>query len=65
MYILEGKLVTNHGSFGPGMFVWFPEGEAIYHGAAPEQDTVVLFIRHAPFEIQFVDVPTGAKPAPK
>ena len=50
---------------GPGMFVWFPEGEAIFHVAAPEQDTVVLFIRHEPFEIQFVDVPTGAKPALK
>src|SRR5213593_2870427 len=22
MYILQGQLVSNHGTFGPGMFVW-------------------------------------------
>ena len=65
MYILQGKLVTNHGTFGPGMFVWFPEGEAIYHGATADQDAVVLFIRHEPFEIKFMDLPPAAKPAPK
>ena len=59
MYILQGKLVTNHGTFGPGMFVWFPEGEAIFHGAAAEQDTVVLFIRHEPFDINFTDMSRG------
>jgi quercetin dioxygenase-like cupin family protein len=60
MYVLEGTLVTNHGSFAPGMFVWFPEGEAIYHGAAADHDTVVLFIRHEPFEISFVDSPAAS-----
>lgn len=62
MYVLEGTLVTNHGSFGPGMFVWFPDGEAIYHGAASDHDTVVLFIRHEPFEITFVDPPSPVRP---
>jgi quercetin dioxygenase-like cupin family protein len=55
MYVLQGSLVTNHGTFGPGMFVWFPDGERIYHGATKEADTVVLFIRHEPFQIDFVD----------
>jgi hypothetical protein len=64
MYILQGNLVTNHGTFGPGMFVWFPEGEAIFHGATAEQDAVVLFIRHEPFDIKFIDMP-AAKPTPK
>jgi hypothetical protein len=65
MYILQGKLVTNHGTFAPGMFVWFPEGEAIYHGATADEDTVVLFIRHEPFEINFMDLPSAAKPVQK
>ena len=59
MYILKGQLVTNHGTFGPGMFVWFPENEEIYHGATPDEDAVVVFIRHEPFEIKFVDLPSA------
>src|SRR6476619_2146990 len=27
MYVLEGTLVTHAGSYPPGSFVWFPEGE--------------------------------------
>jgi len=26
MYVLEGTLVTHEGSYGPGTFLWFPEG---------------------------------------
>src|SRR4026207_1782662 len=32
MYVLEGTLVTHAGSFGPGTFVWFPEGDGMEHG---------------------------------
>jgi quercetin dioxygenase-like cupin family protein len=64
MYILQGKLVTNHGTFGAGTFVWFPEGEIIYHGATADQDAVVLFIRHEPFDIQFTDPPSPTKQVP-
>jgi hypothetical protein len=31
--VLEGELVTHKGTFGPGSFVWFPEGEVMEHGA--------------------------------
>ena len=64
MYIVQGKLVTNHGTFGAGTFVWFPEGEIIYHGATADQDAVVLFIRHEPFDIQFTDPPSPTKQVP-
>ncbi len=53
MYVLEGTLVTHAGSFGPGSFVWFPEGESMEHGATPERDVVVLFITNKPFEIHY------------
>jgi quercetin dioxygenase-like cupin family protein len=53
MYVLEGTLVTNQGSFGPGHFVWFPEGMVMEHGAAAESDVTVLFITNKRFEIHY------------
>src|SRR6266508_2550223 len=41
MYVLEGTLVTHVGTFGPGTFVWFPEGEVMEHGASTEGDVTV------------------------
>ena len=38
MYVLEGKLVTHDGTFDPGTFVWFPEGEVMEHGARKLKD---------------------------
>src|SRR5262249_39734055 len=35
MYVLDGTLVTHRGEYGPGSFVWFPEGEVMTHGASP------------------------------
>jgi quercetin dioxygenase-like cupin family protein len=53
MYVLEGILVANGGRYGPGSFVWFPEGLEMEHGATPEVDVVVLFITNKPFEIHY------------
>jgi quercetin dioxygenase-like cupin family protein len=53
MFVLEGTLVTHEGTFGPGSFVWFPEGETMEHGASAEHDVVVLFITNKPFEIHY------------
>ena len=55
MYVLEGNLVTHAGAFGPGNFVWFPEGELMEHGASLEADVVVLFITNKAFRIDYVD----------
>ena len=54
MYVLEGTLVTHKGRFGPGCFVWFPEGEVMEHGASAEGDAVVLFITNKAFRIDYV-----------
>lgn len=54
MYVLEGNLVTHRGTFGPGSFVWFPEGEAMEHGASAEGDVTVVFITNKPFRIDYV-----------
>ena len=54
MYVLEGTLVTHRGKFGPGCFVWFPEGEVMEHGASADGDVVVVFITNKPFRIDYV-----------
>jgi len=54
MYVLEGTLVTHKGRFGPGTFVWFPEGEVMEHGASLEADVVVVFVTNKAFRIDYV-----------
>ena len=54
MYVLEGTLVTHKGRFGPGCFVWFPEGEVMEHGASADGDVVVVFITNKAFRIDYV-----------
>lgn len=53
MYVLEGTLATHQGTFGPGSFVWFPEGSVMEHGATADRDVVVLFITNKRFEIHY------------
>jgi quercetin dioxygenase-like cupin family protein len=55
MYVLEGTLVTHKGRFGPGAFVWFPEGEVMEHGASADGDVTVLFITNKSFRIDYVE----------
>jgi len=53
MFVLEGTLVTQDGQYGPGHFVWFPEGSVMEHGAAASHDVTVLFITNKRFEIHY------------
>lgn len=59
MYVLEGNLVTHNGTFGPGTFVWFPEGEVMEHGASAEGDVVVVFVTNKTFRIDYVEEKAG------
>jgi len=54
IYVLDGTLVTHQGSYGPGSFVWFPEGAAMRHGATNESDVTVLFITNKPLEMCYL-----------
>jgi len=58
IFVLEGTLVTHRGSYGPGTFVWFPEGEVMEHGAGAVGDVTVLLVSNKPFSINYV----GSKP---
>ena len=53
MYVLEGTLVTHDGQYGPGSFVWFPEGAPMQHGATASGDVTVVFITNKRFEIHY------------
>ena len=53
MYVLDGILATHQGNFGPGSFVWFPEGETMEHGASAAGDVTVVFITNKPFRIDY------------
>jgi quercetin dioxygenase-like cupin family protein len=53
MYVLEGTLVTHKGRFGPGSFVWFPEGEVMWHGASADGDVTVLLVSNKSFSIHY------------
>lgn len=54
MYVLEGTLLTHQGTFGPGSFVWFPEGQVMEHGASTDGDVTVVFITNKPFRIDYL-----------
>ena len=54
MFVLEGTLVTHQGTFGPGNFVWFPQGMTMEHGATQAEDVTVLFLTNKRFEIHYV-----------
>ena len=56
MYVLDGVLVTSAGSFGPGSFVWFPEGTTMFHGAQSDNDVTFLFITNKQFDIHFTHI---------
>jgi quercetin dioxygenase-like cupin family protein len=53
MYVLDGILETHKGSFGPGSFIWFPQGERMFHGATPDNDVTFLFIANKAFDISY------------
>lgn len=51
IFVLEGKLRTHRGTYGPGTWVWFPEGETMEHGATDEGDMIGIFITDGAFDI--------------
>ena len=51
MFVLDGVLRTHQGDFGPGSFVWFPEGGWMEHGATDDNDCTFVFITNKPFGI--------------
>ena len=55
IFVLEGKLRTHRGTYGPGTWVWFPEGETMEHGATDDGDMIGIFITDGAFDIFYQD----------
>jgi quercetin dioxygenase-like cupin family protein len=53
MYVLEGTLKTHQGEYGPGSWVWFPEGGWMEHGATAKSDVIILFVTNKKFDIKY------------
>ena len=53
IYVLEGTLTTHQSEYGPGSFVWFPEGGKMQHGASVDGDATLLFFTNKPFDIHY------------
>jgi quercetin dioxygenase-like cupin family protein len=62
MYVLDGVLNTHQGEYGPGSFVWFPEGGWMEHGATADNDVTFLFITNKPFAICYESDPAHPYP---
>jgi len=55
IFVLRGVLKTDKGEYGPGSFVWFPEGVLAEHGGSQEEDVEILFINNKEFAINYQD----------
>jgi len=53
MYVLDGVLKTHQGEYGPGTWVWFPEGGWMEHGATAKNEVTVLFVTNKQFDIKW------------
>lgn len=51
-WVLGGRYVTSLGEFGPGSFVWFPEGLPMEHGTTDEPCNLI-FITNKAFDVTF------------
>lgn len=54
LLVIEGRLFTQSGEFGPGDLVWYPEGAVGSHGATAKGPVTVLLFTNKPFAISFV-----------
>lgn len=54
IYVLDGMLKTHEGYYGPGSFIWGPEGQKMEHGATDDTNAVVLFITDKPFDLIYL-----------
>lgn len=55
MFVLQGRLKTTYGEYGPGNFVWDPEGLIAEHGGADDEDVYLLFITNKKYGINYLD----------
>jgi anti-sigma factor ChrR (cupin superfamily) len=55
MFVLWGHLKTTYGVYGPGTFVYDPEGILAEHGGADDEDVWLLFFTNKKYDINYDD----------
>ncbi len=55
MFVISGHLRTHDGTYGPGDFVWYPQGNIGVHGATEDGPATLVFMTNKPFDLTFVD----------
>lgn len=53
--VLKGTLKTDEGEFGPGTFVWYPEGTVMSHGATDREECLFLYIQDKKGDLTYLD----------
>jgi quercetin dioxygenase-like cupin family protein len=53
LVVIEGRLFTQDGEFGPGDVVWYPEGAVGQHGATAAGPVTVLLFTNKAFAISY------------
>jgi quercetin dioxygenase-like cupin family protein len=54
-YVLSGMLVTSAGTFGPGDFVWFDQGQKMTHGAGPDEGVDFIMVTDKELGMHYLD----------
>lgn len=52
-FILEGQMKVNQSYYGPGTFIWYPEGCVAEHGATAFEHAKVLMFSNKPFKVNY------------
>ncbi len=55
LFVLSGHLLLDGKVYGPGTFVWHPEGVIAEHGATATEEVVCLFLTNKKFSINYLD----------
>ena len=55
IFVLSGRLKTDEGVFGPGTFVWYPEGTVMSHGATEDEDCLFLYIQDREGSFEYLE----------
>ncbi len=50
--VLEGRLVANGQTIGPGSYAHFPPGQAMHHQSADGTACLFVILFHGPFDVQ-------------
>jgi hypothetical protein len=55
VYIIKGAMVTAHGVFGPGNFIWYPKNCICEQTVTADGDCLFLFVTNSNYRLDFLE----------